>query len=76
MTSVVPGLAMSFGGDTGRPVALVTLKSIGLAKVRCPELSKAICAFVEKELSVSPDRTFIDFTALDGGFFGWNGKTF
>ena len=76
MTAIIHSVSMSFAGSAGAPAALVCLKSIGLAKDRCPELSKAICGFLNDELGVSPDRTFIDFNPLDGGLFGWNSKTF
>ena len=76
MTAVVHSVSMSFGGSVDAPAALACLKSIGLQKERCADLSKAICGFLEKELGVAPDRAFIDFNPLDGGYFGWNNKTF
>ena len=75
MTSLKTGTAMTFGG-TPAPAAFVALKSIGLPEDRCSEFSEKICAFVEAELGVSPSRIFIDFAAIQGRLFGWNGKTF
>lgn len=75
MIAVEPGTAMTFGGGKG-PTAFVRLKSIGLPTDRCAELSEKICDFIEEELGVPGERTFIDFNALDPNLFGWNGKTF
>ena len=75
MISLEPKTAMTFGAADD-PAAFVRLKSIGLPRERCGELSQAICAFVERELSVPKDRVFIDFKDLERSLFGWNGKTF
>ena len=75
MISINQGTKMMFGGDT-KPVAYVELKSIGLQQEQCAELSKALCNFIQSELDVSPDRVFIEFTALNGKMFGWDGSTF
>ncbi|MBN2141150.1 MAG: hypothetical protein JW718_09120 [Desulfovibrionaceae bacterium] len=70
-----PGKALVFGGAAG-PAALVTLESIDLARQSCPALSERICAFVRAELGVPGERVYIGFRDLDGGMFGWNGRTF
>lgn len=75
MISLEPKTAMTFSA-TDDPAAFVRLKSIGLPRERCGELSQAICAFVEREMSVPKDRVFIDFKDLERSLFGWNGKTF
>ena len=75
MISIKPGTPLTFTG-TDDPVAFVRLKSIGLPKDRCPELSEKICGFINQELGVSINRIFIDFKDLEGSLFGWNGKTF
>jgi hypothetical protein len=54
----------------------VEIKSIGLTADRCGVYSKAICEFIQSSLQVSPERTYIDFAAIDGTMFGWNGQTF
>lgn len=66
---------MRFGGELA-PAAMLNLHSIGLPEERSAELSAKICAFVEQELGVSPERIFIDFRDLERRMFGWNGKTF
>jgi len=75
LASFHPDTPLVFGGSR-EPAAMVHLKSIGLPKARCAELSEKICAFVEKTLKVPPGRVFIDFKDLDGKMFGWNGRTF
>ena len=75
MTSMKFGSELIFAGSEG-PAAFVRIKAIGLDKDRCNEYSEKICGFLEQELKIPRDRTFIDFTDLDGKMFGWNGKTF
>ena len=75
MASVHPETPLVFGGSR-EPSAIVHLKSIGLPKERCAELSDRICAFVEASLGIPASRIFIDFKNLDGKMFGWNGQTF
>ena len=72
---IKPGTPLTFAG-TDAPAAFARLKSIGLPRDRCPELSEEICGFIYQELGVPVDRIFIDFKDLDGSMFGWNGKTF
>ena len=75
MVAVKHSTPMRFGGGLA-PAAMVQLYSIGLPGERCPEFSAKICAFVEEELGVAPERIFIDFRDLERSMFGWNGKTF
>ena len=75
MISINPGISLTFAG-TSDPSAFVRLKSIGLPKDRCTELSEKICRFIGQELQVPKDRIFIEFKDLDRDMFGWNGKTF
>lgn len=75
MVSVCGNAPMMFNSDTG-PAAYVVIKSIGLTADKCGGYSKAICDFIESSLQVSPERTYIDFSAIDGKMFGWNGQTF
>ena len=75
MISLKPGTSLIFGGSD-KPAAFVRLKSIGLPKDRCSELSAKICGYITEELGVPKDRVFIDFKDLERNLFGWNGKTF
>ena len=75
MVSILRNTPMMFNSDT-RPAAYVEIKSIGLTADTCGAYSKAICEFIQAALQVSPERTYIDFAAIDGTMFGWNGQTF
>ena len=75
MVSVCGNTPMLFNGDTG-PAAYVTVKSIGLTADKCGGYAQAICDFIQTALQVAPERTYIDFAAIDGKMFGWNGQTF
>ena len=75
MVSVIHRIPMMFGGGA-EPVAYVEIKSIGLPENKCPEFSEALCDFIESELDVAPDRTYIDFYDIDRKMFGWNRGTF
>lgn len=75
MVSVVGNTPMLFNCDT-QPAAYVEIKSIGLTPDKCGAYSKAIGEFIQSALRVSPERTYIDFAAIDGTMFGWNGQTF
>lgn len=75
MVRIHGGADMLFGGR-GQPAAYVQLKSIGLSREKCPEYAEKISGFLERELQVSRDRAFIDFTDIDRSLFALNGKTF
>ena len=75
MVSLKLDAPMLFGGGT-QPTAYVELKSIGLRRDQCPAYSKAICDYVEAELNIAPDRTYIEFSDIDGTMFGWDRGTF
>jgi phenylpyruvate tautomerase PptA (4-oxalocrotonate tautomerase family) len=75
MVSVCGNAPMMFDGDTG-PAAYVVIKSIGLTADKCGAYSQTICDFIKTALHVPPERTYIDFAAIDGKRFGWNGQTF
>ena len=70
-----PEKALLFGG-TDDPAAYVTLDSINLPEDRIPTLSKEICAFLEAELAIPPDRVYIAFHDITPHHFGWDGHTF
>ncbi|MCF6207898.1 MAG: phenylpyruvate tautomerase MIF-related protein [Ghiorsea sp.] len=66
---------MSFAGTT-EPLAYVELKSLGLTSGQTASLSKHICNFLNKELSIDASRIYIEFSAPERVMFGWNGGTF
>ena len=75
MCLVTPDAALVFGGS-GDPVAYVELKSIGLGESACKDLSGRLCAFLEDECGVPPERVYIEFKDLQRSWFGWNSSTF
>ncbi|BCX88421.1 phenylpyruvate tautomerase [Methylomarinovum tepidoasis] len=75
MVQVTGGAALMF--DASRePAAYVELKSIGLPEGQTQPLSRFLCAFLEKELGIAPDRIYIEFIDIPRKFWGWNGGTF
>lgn len=75
MTAVSTGIAMTFAGNDA-PSAFIEVKSIGLPEDRCNTFAAAISRFIQSQLSIEPDRLFIDFTDLPPTRLAWNGKTF
>jgi phenylpyruvate tautomerase len=75
MVSIFQGVPMMFDGSVG-PIAYLELKSIGLGQDKCAELSHKLCAFINAELGISPNRAYIEFWDINGKMFGWNGETF
>lgn len=70
-----PGKRLLFGG-TPEPAAFVTLDSIGLPEARTPELSAAVCGFLNRELAIPSNRVYIAFGNIERNLFGWDGRTF
>lgn len=75
MVVVEGGHALCFAG-THEPAASASLKSIGLRRDACADLSRDLCVFLQAELGISPARVFIEFGDLARDMFGWNGGTF
>ncbi|WP_058555924.1 phenylpyruvate tautomerase MIF-related protein [Thiohalocapsa sp. ML1] len=75
MVLLEPVAALCFGGDTA-PAAYLELKSLGLPEDCTPNLSAALCGFVEQHLGVPKGRVYIEFAAPPRHLFGWDGRTF
>ncbi|PKU25203.1 phenylpyruvate tautomerase MIF-related protein [Telmatospirillum siberiense] len=75
MVHLQMGQTMVLGG-TDEPLANVEVQSIGLPTARTGDFSKALCDFLEKRLEIAPSRVYIQFTAVPGELWGWNGATF
>ena len=54
------------------PLAYVELNSIGLQEDDTALISGKLCEFIEGELKVPQDRTYIEFTDAKRNMFGWN----
>lgn len=74
MVEVLPGSVLLYGG-TADLAAFVEFKSVGLSADGCPGLSEAVCGFLAAELSIPPNRVYIEFADLDRAMFGFNSKT-
>ncbi len=54
----------------------VHAKRIGLSETQCVTTAKKISAFIHAELSIEPDRVFIELIDLPRTRFAWYNKTF
>ena len=75
MVAIQPGTAMSFAG-TDEPCAYLELKSIGLPESQLPDLSAQLSRTLADELGISTDRIYIEFSAAEPQWWGWNATTF
>ena len=76
MTSLVPGLAMTFGGAPG-PTCFATVKNIGkLTPAKTATLSADLCARLSLGLDVPANRIYLEFTDAVGYLWGYDGGTF
>lgn len=75
MVALQPNTPMCFAGSN-EPSAYVQLKSLGLPESSTAEFSQALCSLINTALDVSPERTYIEFSAPQRHMWGWNNKTF
>lgn len=75
VVALQPVTAMSFGGSDA-PCAYLELKSIGLAEAQLPELSARLCQAIGAGLGIATERIYIEFSAAQPQWWGWNGATF
>ncbi len=75
MVAIQPGTTMCFAG-TSEPCAYLELKSIGLPESRIPDLSAQLSRAMADELGISTDRIYIEFSAAEPQWWGWNCSTF
>ncbi len=68
--------AMLMGGAEG-PAAYADIRSIGgLNGAVNRKLSERICALLQDQLGIPPDRVYLGFTSASAENWGWNGGTF
>jgi phenylpyruvate tautomerase len=68
--------AMLMAGAEG-PAAYADLRSIGgLNSAVNRKLSERICALLQDQLGIPPDRVYLSFTSVAADHWGWNGSTF
>ncbi len=75
MVAFAPQRPMLFA-NADDPCAYLALKSIGLATVKTPAMSAALCQLIEDELGIPKARIYIEFTDTERVMWGWDGKTF
>lgn len=66
---------MAFAGSD-EPLANVEVKSIGLQTAQAANMSKVLGEFLKERLGIDPARVYIQFSAVPGALWGWNGATF
>ncbi|OOZ35378.1 phenylpyruvate tautomerase MIF-related protein [Solemya velesiana gill symbiont] len=75
MVGLETGQPMLFAGNDA-PLAYLELKSIGPPGDQTKEISATLCEFVEQQLGIPKNRTYIEFADAARNMFGWNGSTF
>jgi len=75
MVALQPGTTMYFAGSD-EPCAYLELKSIGLPEPQLPDLSARLSRTMADELGISTDRIYIEFSAAEPQWWGWNATTF
>ena len=75
MVTIQAGSTMMFGGSDA-PCAYLELKSIGLPELQLPDLSANLSRQLADTLGISTDRIYIEFSAAEPQWWGWNATTF
>jgi phenylpyruvate tautomerase PptA (4-oxalocrotonate tautomerase family) len=75
MVSVIHNPDMLFGGKSD-PLVYVEFKSIGLPEQKTGEISSGLMKLLQKEISVLPERIYIEFSNAKPEMWGWNNDTF
>ena len=75
MVAIEPTTPMLFAGNSD-PACYLELKSIGLPEAKTADLSNALSQEIEKQLAVTKDRIYIEFSDAPRKMWGWNGTTF
>ena len=75
MVTLQPGSAMLFDGNDA-PCAYLELKSIGLTESELPGLAANLCRHIGDALGIGAERIYIEFSAAEPQWWGWNATTF
>lgn len=68
--------AILMAGAEG-PAAYADIRSIGgLSGAVNRKLSERLCALLQEQLGIPPDRVYLGFTNVGAENWGWNGGTF
>ena len=63
-----------FFADSQSPCCYLEVKSIG--SITPKEMAKRISEFFAKEISIPPNRIYINFHDIPASMWAWNGETF
>jgi len=75
MVTLSPASTIMSGGEGGS--AFVDIRSIGgLDDPANRLLSRNVCQLLKDSLGIPPERTYLNFTDISAGHWGWNGDTF
>lgn len=67
---------ISMAGEIG-PAAFIDVRSIGSINGQVNErISKKVKTLLEKDVNISGNRIYINFTDIPAGNWGWDGSTF
>ncbi|MCG8018118.1 MAG: phenylpyruvate tautomerase MIF-related protein [Candidatus Thiodiazotropha sp. 'RUGA'] len=66
---------MIFSGNSAN-TAYLELKSIGLPVDRTGDFSKLLCLLMQKQLQITEERVYIEFSSAERHLWGWNSATF
>lgn len=69
------GRNMSFAASDA-PTCFMRLASLGLPEQRTGDFSSRLCSLVGKQLGVSAERVYIEFSAPPRHLWGYNASTF
>jgi phenylpyruvate tautomerase PptA (4-oxalocrotonate tautomerase family) len=76
MTMFQPAEAMTMSG-TDDPACLVEIRSVGaITPPQAKAMSEAMGRLIEQHLGVASDRVYINFEAVAGAMWGYDGRTF
>ena len=74
MVAIQDVTQMIFAGSN-QPLAYLQLKSLGLPETSTADFSQALCDLIHKELGITPERIYIEFSGPERFMWGWNNKT-
>lgn len=67
---------MWFGGEGGKPIAMVEVKVLGntIDRAGSEKMTREVCALFQQELGVDPKDMYVRYLATPD--WGWNGGNF
>ncbi|MEM1294509.1 MAG: phenylpyruvate tautomerase MIF-related protein [Verrucomicrobiota bacterium] len=75
MASLQTVAAMRFGGSA-EPTAMFDLKALEFPSEKAQEITNLLCKLSADILNVEKARTYVTFTSVERGMWGWNDKVF